>query len=88
MQKSLPADTSEKEIFKNAPPHNKNKIHHSGQTLHDRQKRRAATNNTLPAMAGAVVIESFCFLLSLYRLDSFVRLNPPLRQAVDRYLQA
>src|SRR3990172_1427419 len=30
-QKSLPADTSEKEIFKNAPPHNKNKIHHSGQ---------------------------------------------------------
>ena len=30
-QKSLPTDTSEKEIFKNAPPHNKNKIHHSGQ---------------------------------------------------------
>ena len=31
MQKSLPADTSEKEIFKNAPTLNKNKIHHSGQ---------------------------------------------------------
>ena len=32
MQKSLPADTSEKEIFKNALTHNKNKINHSGQT--------------------------------------------------------
>ena len=51
-QKSLPADTSEKEILKNAPPHDKNKIHHSGQTLHDRQKRRAATNSTLPNIAG------------------------------------
>ena len=56
MQKSLPADKSEKEIFKNARPHNKNKIHLSGQRTPTTKKEGYATNSTLPNIAGSVVI--------------------------------
>jgi len=56
-------------------------------TRHDREKRRAATNSTLPNIAGTLRKQSFCFLLSLSRLDSFVLLNPQHRQAANRYSQ-
>ena len=38
--------------------------------------RRATDNKGLPNIAGASVIESICYKLSLLRVDSFVRLSP------------
>ena len=53
-----------------------------------RMDSSTSANMGLPNIAGAVVIESFCFLLFLHRLDSIVLLSPqhrqaPMRQAVN-----
>lgn len=97
MQKSLPADKSEKEIFKNALTLNKNKIKksrgtvahfifrfpHRTDTLSDRQKRRAAPNKGLPQWRVTSKLKGHCFLLSLLHGDSFVVVNPPLRASPE-----
>lgn len=46
--------------------------------------RTPAANNTLPQWRVTGQLKGRCFLLSLLRGDSFVVVNPPLRQAVAR----
>jgi hypothetical protein len=43
-----------KEIFKNAPTLNKNKIHHSGQRTLTTEDRTTTPNSTLPNIAGTL----------------------------------
>ncbi len=53
----------------------------------DTKDRRASDNMRLAQWGVTWLIENLSFYLTLVQLDSFVLLNPPLRQAQKRYQQ-
>jgi hypothetical protein len=83
-QKSLPTDKSEKEIFKNAPPHNKNKIHHSRHRTHTTEDRTTTPNSGFKKLAVQWLNEHSTSHQHLWWLDSLVLRNRQLLKPAKR----